>query len=119
MTTIHLHNVRLHAFHGIYEGEKKIGSPYEVSVKVMYDEGQTKFELLKNTINYVEVFGTVKQVMAVPLPLLEKVALAIIERIKQRWTFIVEAEVSIYKLEPPIESFQGKLGVTIVKHFND
>src|SRR5688572_7827400 len=118
MTTIELHNIRLHAFHGIYEGEKKTGSPYEVSVKVIYDEGRSQFDNLENTINYVEVFAILKQRMQVPLPLLEQVALGIVGEIKQRWPFAVDIMVSVYKLEPPIENFQGKLGVTIHKQFN-
>jgi len=119
MTIIELQNIRLHAFHGIYEGEKKTGSPYDVSVKVIYDEGNSGFDYLENTINYVEVFEMLKERMQRPLPLLEKVALEIAEAIKQRWPFTVEIIVSVFKLEPPIENFQGKIGVTIHKRFND
>ena len=118
MTTIELLNVRLHAFHGIYEGEKKTGSPYDVSVKVIYDEGRSQFDNLENTINYVEVFAILKRQMQVSFPLLEQVVLAIVGEIKQRWPFAVDIMVSVYKLEPPIENFQGKLGVTIHKQFN-
>jgi dihydroneopterin aldolase len=56
--------------------------------------------------------------MQVPLPLLEQVALGIIGEIKQRWPPAVDIMVSVYKLEPPIENFQGKIGVTIHKQFN-
>lgn len=118
MVTIELQNIRLHAFHGVYEGEKKTGSPYDVSVKVIYEEGSAQFDNLENTINYVAVFGIIKERMNIPLPLLEKVALGIIEEIKHRWPFAVEIMVSIYKLEPPIENFQGKIGVSIDKKFN-
>jgi 7,8-dihydroneopterin aldolase/epimerase/oxygenase len=118
MTTIELQNIRLHAFHGIYDGEKKTGSPYDVSVKVVYDEGAGQFDNLEKTINYVVVFEIIKQKMQMPLPLLEQVAMAIIGEIKQRWPFAVDIVVSIYKLEPPIENFQGKMGVSIHKEFN-
>ncbi len=118
MVTIELQNIRFHAFHGIYEGEKKTGSAYDVSVKVIYDEGSSGFDNLENTINYVEVFDILKQGMQTPTPLLEKVAQGIIEAVKQRWPFSVEIMVSVFKLEPPIENFQGKIGVTIHKQFN-
>ena len=118
MVTVELQNIRLHAYHGLYEGEQKTGSPYEVSIKVIYDEGATQFDNLENTINYVSVFGIIQQRMKTPLPLLEKVAAGIIEEIKQRWPFAVEIVVSVYKLEPPIENFQGRVGVTIHKNFN-
>ena len=118
MVTIELQNIRLHAFHGVYEGEKKTGSPYDVSIKVIYDEGDSRFDNLENTINYVAVFGIIRERMRTPLPLLEKVAEGMIEEIKQRWPFAVEIMVSVYKLEPPIENFQGRVGVTIHKQFN-
>ena len=117
MVTIELQNIRLQAFHGIYEGERKTGSPYEVNVKVIYDEGNTQFDYLKNTINYVEVFDIVKKRMQVPTPLLEKVADEIIGTIRQQYAFTKEISVSIYKLEAPVENFQGKVGVTLQKQF--
>ena len=118
MVTIELQNIRLHAFHGVYEGEKKTGSPYEVSVKVIYNEDDSQFDYLENTINYVDVFGIIKLSMKTPVPLLEKVAAGIIAEIKHRWPFAVDIMVSVYKLEPPIENFQGKIGVTIHKQFD-
>jgi 7,8-dihydroneopterin aldolase/epimerase/oxygenase len=118
MVTIELQNIRLHAYHGVYPGELKTGSPYDVSIKVVYDEGTTHFDKLENTINYVAIFGIIRERMKVPTPLLEKVALGMIEAIEQRWPFIVEVMVSVYKLEPPIENFQGRVGVTIHKQFN-
>jgi 7,8-dihydroneopterin aldolase/epimerase/oxygenase len=118
MVTVELQNIRLHAYHGVYEGEKKTGSPYDVSIKVIYEEVDSRFDNLENTINYVAVFGIIKERMKAPLPLLEKVAAGMIEEIKQRWPFAVEIMVSIYKLEPPIENFQGRVGVTINKQFN-
>lgn len=117
MVAIELQNIRLQAFHGIYEGEKKTGSPYEVSIKVVYDEGNTQFDSLKNTINYVEVFDIVKARMKVATPLLEKVAEGIIRKIKHQYPFTREVILSIYKLEAPIENFQGKIGVTMHKQF--
>jgi dihydroneopterin aldolase len=118
MTTIELQNILLHAYHGVYAGEQKTGSPYDVSVKVIYDENGSQFDYLENTINYVAVFGIIKERMQLPMPLLEKVALGIIGEIKQRWPFSVEIMVSIFKLEPPIENFQGRVGVTIHQRFN-
>jgi dihydroneopterin aldolase len=118
MVIIELQNIRLHAFHGIYPGEQKTGSPYDVSVKVVYKESSAQFDNLENTINYVAVFGIIKERMRIPLPLLEQVAMGIIDEIKLRWPFTVEIMVSVYKLEPPIENFQGKVGVSIDKKFN-
>lgn len=118
MVTIELQKLRLHAFHGLYEGEEKVGSAYEVDVRVMYEEGNNTFDSLENTVNYAEVFDIVKQRMKMRMPLLEKVANGIIHAIHQRYPFVKEIGVSIYKLEAPIENFQGRLGVTIRKEFH-
>jgi dihydroneopterin aldolase len=117
MVTVEILNIKMHGYHGIYDGEKNIGSPYEVSVKALYDEGKEGFEKLENTINYVSVFEIIQQKMKKPFPLLENLAQEIIDEIKQRWPFAVEIMVSVYKLEPPIENFQGRVGVTIHKRF--
>jgi dihydroneopterin aldolase len=118
MVVIEVNNVQLHALHGIYEGEKVIGSNYEVSVQVTYDEGDSTFDDLKNTINYVEILEIVKQRMRIPTGLLEKVADDIIRSIKQQYPFCTGISFSIYKLDAPVENFQGKIGVTLHKKFD-
>ncbi len=117
MVVIELQNVQFQAFHGLYEGEEKTGGPYEVNVKVMYEEGDTSFDDLRTTINYVDIFDIVKQRMQVPTPLLEKVAQGIMRKIRHQFPFVEEIAISIYKLEPPIINFQGKIGVTLHKKF--
>ena len=118
MVVIEVNQVKLHALHGIYEGEKVIGSNYEVSVQVTYEEGDTTFDDLKNTINYVAVLDIVKQRMRIPTGLLEKVADGIIRDIRHQYPFTKEISLSIYKLDAPVENFQGKIGVTLYKKFD-
>jgi dihydroneopterin aldolase len=118
MVVIELNQVRLRAFHGIYEGEKLTGSDYEINVRVMYDEGDSTFDDLKNTINYVEILDIVKQRMRMPTGLLEKVADDIIRKMRDQYPFTTEISISIYKLDAPVENFQGKLGVTLHKKFD-
>ena len=118
MVSIELQNIRLQAFHGIYEGEKKTGSMYDLSIKISYDEGKADFEELKDTINYSEVFAIVKRQMQIPTPLLEKVADGIIRRIKHQFPHTREVILSIFKLQAPIENFEGKIGVTMHKQFD-
>jgi 7,8-dihydroneopterin aldolase/epimerase/oxygenase len=119
MVTIEVQSMRLQAFHGLYKGEPTTGSPYDVSVKVMYEEGHESFETLKDTISYVEIVDIVKKRMSVPAPLLETVADGIIREIKHQYPFTREIMVSVYKLDAPIENFQGKIGVIIHKCFNE
>ena len=117
MVFIELNNLKFHAFHGVYEGEKKTGGPFEVSIKVGYEERINSFDRLDDTINYEEIFSIVKQYMQVATPLLEKVAQNILNKIRQRFPFTKELTVSIYKLEAPIQNFQGRVGITVEKKF--
>src|SRR5215467_6257377 len=117
MIFIELQQLRFHAFHGLYEGEKKTGGPFEVNVKVGYEERISSFDRLDDTINYEEIFSIVKQQMQVATPLLEKVGQNILNKIKQRFPFTKEVTVSIYKLEAPLQTFEGRVGITIEKKF--
>jgi dihydroneopterin aldolase len=119
MLTVHLNNLRFFAHHGVYEGETKAGSEYEVDLLVRYDEKKLKFDDLKNVLNYVELFHIVKKRMAAPAPLLEEVAESIIRKIRHEYSFVKEVSISIFKLHPPIEYFQGKVGITLHKKFED
>ncbi|MBO9571210.1 MAG: dihydroneopterin aldolase, partial [Chitinophagaceae bacterium] len=112
MISIELHDVHLHAFHGIYEGEEKIGNPYIINLDVKYEEGSADFDDISNTINYVDLYEIIKQRMQIPTGLLEKVCESIIRRIKHQYPFIKEVSLSLYKLQPPLLNFQGKVGVT-------
>jgi 7,8-dihydroneopterin aldolase/epimerase/oxygenase len=109
----------MNAHHGIYEEEEKIGANYELNLDVKFDEEDSKFEQIEDTISYEELFTIVKKKMMVPTPLLEKVCEGIIRKIRHEFAGVKEIAVSIYKLEAPIENFQGKVGVTMRKKFDD
>lgn len=119
MIIVELKNLLFHAFHGVYEGEKKTGNDFEIDLVVKYDDKKVKLDNLNSIINYEELFEIVKKRMAVPTPLLEEVAEGIIRKIRHQYPFIKETNVSIYKLNAPIEGFQGKIGITLQKKFDD
>lgn len=119
MVSIEIRNLILHAYHGVYEDEHKTGSAYEVNLEVNFDENGREFESLEDTINYEDLLDIVKQRMMVRNTLLEKVADGIIRKIKHQCPRALEIRLSIYKLQPPVENFHGRLGVTMHKRFDD
>jgi dihydroneopterin aldolase len=119
MISIELHDLHMHAYHGIFEGEERVGNPYIVNLEVKYDESQRNFDDINNTISYVDLYDIVKQRMQIPTGLLEKVCESIIRRIKHQYSYIKEVNLSIYKLQAPIENLNGKVGVTMNKKFNE
>ena len=119
MVSVEIRNLILHAYHGVYEDEHKTGSAYEVNLEVKFDDNGSEFESLDDTINYEDLLSIVKQRMMVRNSLLEKVADGIIRKIKHQCPRAREIRLSIYKLQAPVENFQGKLGVTMYKRFDD
>lgn len=117
MVTVKLEQVRFHAFHGIYPGENLVGSEFEVNLDVTYDDSHLSFETLSNTISYVSLFEIVKLRMKTPSHLLEKIGKDILDEIIDRYPFIKNSRISIYKLQPPVVQFQGRLGVSLTREY--
>ena len=105
----------MYARHGLYRSEPKTGNLYNVDLFVRYDEGNTSFNHLSDTINYVELYDILRQRMQTPTALLEKLCDEVIQQIKARYPFIAEAMISIQKIQAPIENFEGKVGVSLHK----
>ena len=115
MVTIKLDKVKLHAYHGVYSGEPMVGGEFEVNLEVEYEEGGINFDKLEDTISYVELVELVKARMKVPTPLLEKVGKHVLDDIFHRFPFIKSSRISIFKLQPPIPQFQGRVGISLTR----
>ena len=74
MLTVHLKELAFYSYHGVYEGESKIGNEYIVDLDVTFDENFVKLNNLNSLINYEVLYEIVKKRMAIPSPLLEEVA---------------------------------------------
>jgi len=118
MIWIELKDIMLTARHGIFDGEELAGNPYIINLKVMYDEGAANFENIGNTINYADLFALVTKNMNRREGLLEKVCVNIMDDVQRQYPFSKEADISIYKLQAPIEGLQGKVGVRLTRKFN-
>lgn len=118
MLTVQLQSLQFHAFHGAYEGEPKTGNDYEVNLSVEYNEKGHDIHQLKDIINYEDLYDIVRKRMGVATPLLEEVAEGIIRKIRHQYSYVTEANVSICKLQAPIEGFQGKVGITLCRKFD-
>lgn len=119
MICIQLVDVQLYAYHGVFEGEEKAGNPYVVNLRVYFDEKNKDFDDLNETINYEDLYHIVKQRMQIPTGLLEKICVGIIRHIKHQYPFVKEVDLSIQKLQPPLHEYQGNVGVSMNRKFND
>jgi dihydroneopterin aldolase len=116
MITLQLHNLQFHAYHGLYEQENFIGNTFEVDADVVVDV-QDQITRLHQTVNYATVYSVIKQRMQQPTPLLETVAQELTRIIHDIDNRIRSVSITIKKLSPPIENFQGTVGVSYKKEF--
>ena len=119
MVTVQLNNLILHGHHGLYEEERKVVNTFEVNLSVAFDEKKSDFDSIEDTVNYEELYKIVKQRMQAHTFLLEKICQGIIRKIKHQYPFVKEVNISVYKLQAPIENLQGKVGVAMRKKFDD
>jgi dihydroneopterin aldolase len=119
MLSVHLKDLEFHGYHGLYEGEGKIGNDFMVDLEVKYDEVSLKMNDINSIINYEVLYEIVRKRMAIPSPLLEEVAETIILKVRHKFPVIKEITFSIFKLNPPIEKFVGRVGITMHKRFED
>ena len=116
MFTINLHNLIFHSFHGVHEEERILGAEFIVNAELSFKESNT-ITSLEQTIDYVKIYALIKQQMSVPTALLETVAQGLADKIYAIDNRIASISISIKKTNPPIENFQGSVGVSFKKDF--
>ena len=92
-----------YGFHGVSKAERETGRRYEVDCELKFDFSQAgKSDLLKDTINYKEVYDAVERVLTADhIQLLETLATRIVDGLLA--DFPVDAvKVRVRKMIPPI-----------------
>lgn len=102
-STISLNDVRLYAFHGVMEQERRVGGEYSVSLRVHYNIGKAmETDKVTDTLNYAELLEVVKREMAKPSNLLEHVAGRIGQAVFSTFPLVEAMELTVTKLNPPM-----------------
>tara|TARA_R110002012_G_scaffold253330_1_gene432338 strand:+ start:1084 stop:1440 length:357 start_codon:yes stop_codon:yes gene_type:complete len=103
MGKIKLSTIKVYAYHGCLREESIIGSDYSVDVELVADLTKASItDELKDTVDYVLINHIVKEEMAIKSKLLEHVAKRILDRILASCSSVSKAEVSVSKINPPI-----------------
>ena len=72
---IFIDRMRLHAFHGVMEQERRVGADFEISLRVQYNITRAmESDDVADTLNYAELCQLVSGQMSQPSQLLEHVA---------------------------------------------
>jgi len=100
---IELEEMRFWAYHGCLEDEKKNGNLFLVDFKGETDmRAAAESDRLGDTVNYGEVYETVKAEMEKPSELLEHVAGRIVKAIAGRFPEFARFSVRVSKRRPPV-----------------
>ncbi|MET0393570.1 MAG: dihydroneopterin aldolase [Chitinophagaceae bacterium] len=113
LLTIVLNNVRFRAYHGLYPEERQKGNDFVVNMEVSYPPASGMIISLEDTIDYVVLFELVNGIMQQPVDLLETLVQSMAQAAHQRFPQIKQLIVSVEKLNPPIDRFEGS---TVVKY---
>ena len=116
MAFIDINDMDFYAFHGCFDEESKIGTHFKVSLRMETDTSKAQqSDDINDTVNYLEVYQTVKREMGISSHLLEHVADRIASAVMMEFAAVVNIKVMVSKLNPPLGGKIGSVSVTIEK----
>jgi dihydroneopterin aldolase len=114
MATISIEGMEFHAYHGHFAEEQIIGNTFVVDVHFETETGAAeRSDELQDTINYADVYQTIKTEMDTSSKLLEHIARRIRDAILKRYPVIDIIEVKISKINPPMGGRINSVSVTL------
>lgn len=112
---IHLKGLKIFAFHGALPQENKVGAEYTLNLRIRTDFRQaSQTDDLTYTINYAEIFESVKEEMKTPSHLLEHVVQRIAGRLFHDFPQITEIQIALFKQNPPMGAECRETGVECI-----
>lgn len=110
---IELSGMEFHAYHGCLEKERTEGNLFKVDLKIEAPlRKAAKSDSLADTVDYGEIYKTVREQMEIPSNLLEHVAWRIAEAIGKKGD-IIALVVKVSKHNPPVEGLCEWSSVTV------
>ncbi len=114
MATIAIEGMEFFSYHGHFEEESVIGTRFLIDLYLETDTSKAeKSDKLNDTVNYQEVYLTVKEQMRKPSHLLEHVARRIIDAVKENFKEVEFVEIKLQKLNPPLGGQIESVSVTL------
>lgn len=111
---ITLNNLRFFAYHGVAAQETVAGNEFIINLRLKTDLQQAmQTDNVIHTVNYAEVYESVKAEMKIPSQLLEHVGGRIIQRLFRDFPSIEEIELTLDKRNPPMGADIETAGIEI------
>ena len=109
-----LEGVRLYAFHGVMEQERRVGGWFIVSLRVHYNIQKAMMtDCVDDTISYADLLAVTKREMAQPSQLLEHVAGRIAHAVIREFADVEAVKVTVIKQNPPMGANCDGAGVEL------
>lgn len=100
---IMLENILIHANHGVFLQENKVGNLFKVNIKLTVDVEKSSYsDELTDTVSYADVYAVIKEEMGISSKLLEHVAGRIVRRLKGEYPEVESVEIKLSKQNPPV-----------------
>lgn len=98
-----LNNIRVYAYHGVMEQERRVGGWYAVSLTIDYPFARAlETDDVADTLNYASVLEVVQDEMKTPSRLLEHVAGRIAKALFEKFPLIEGIRLQVTKENPPM-----------------
>jgi dihydroneopterin aldolase len=109
-----IEGLEFRAAHGCYDVEQRVGGNFTVDITLEVDDaGAAAADDVTRTVNYVEVYETIRQQMATPSRIIENTAQRILDAVAARFPQVARAVVTVAKLAPPIGGKATRVAVTL------
>lgn len=111
---INLKNLKFYAYHGCFEKEKIVGTPFVVNVQMIYDaEKASLSDNIDDTLNYQRAYELIAVEMKKSSNLLEHVAKRILDVLYKHFPNLLHAEVEVQKTAPPMGGEIGYVSLVL------
>ena len=115
-TTVKVENLKIYAYHGCMKEEKVIGSDYIVNITAVCFVNKEVFQdVIKGTVDYVDLARIAKEEMSIRAKLLEVVVKRIIDRSFKEIVVLSKISVTVSKINPPINADVEAVSVTMAE----
>jgi dihydroneopterin aldolase len=115
MITVSLKDVSIVTFLGIYPEERKVPNHIICDLDVHFEVAAGGG--IGATVDYTILHALLKQKLSAGGGLLEELIADIAGNVKERFPFIKGLRITVRKVHPPIEGFQGSVAVTLEKNY--
>ncbi len=114
--TITLSQMEFRAYHGCYDLEQKAGNRFTVDLRITTELGCiAERDAVECAVNYLTVYEIVEAQMQRTQRTIERVAMNVIDAVRQQFPQVVQVECSVAKLAPPLGGKVRSVSVTLTK----